>query len=93
MKVKFETCFRGLIAGLLIAIFWCWFAAAQTNTNAPAAETAATNHVSSFVRGVEHLDASYLTFGLDRIAPLREVSFLGEPLWKYIASFIYIFLA
>jgi MscS family membrane protein len=40
-----------------------------------------------------HLEQQYLTFGLDRIPVLRDNRFLAEPLWKYIASLIYVFLA
>jgi MscS family membrane protein len=70
-----------------------WPALAQTNTNAvPAAETH-TNHPSVTANELQRLDRHYLTFGLDRLPVLREAHFLGEPLWKYIASLIYIFLA
>jgi len=60
---------------------------AQTNTN----KVAATNHPSALVEDVEHLKP--VTFRLDQFAPLRENTFLGEPLWKYAASLIYILLA
>src|SRR5437773_1192323 len=44
-------------------------------------------------RRVERLKSHPLTFKLDQIGPLRELTFLGEPLWKYLASLIYILLA
>ena len=37
-------------------------------------------------------NTAWLNFGLDRIAPLRETLF-EIPLWQYLASFIYVFLA
>jgi MscS family membrane protein len=40
---------------------------------------------------VEKLKPS--TFDLDQFAPLKNITFLGEPLWKYVASLIYILLA
>ncbi len=38
-------------------------------------------------------EAAYLTFGLDRVGVLRDYGLLGEPLWKYLASLIYLLLA
>jgi len=77
---------------LLLALAWSVWAAAQATTNP--APTAATSHQPpALVRDVEQLDEHYVTFGLDQIAPLRERTFLGEPLWKYPASLIYILLA
>jgi len=35
----------------------------------------------------------WLTFGLDRLAPLRYAPFAEIPLWQYLSSLIYIFLA
>ena len=69
-----------------------WFLAApaalaQTNTNI----VAVSNRPSQLVEDVERLKP--VTFKLDQFAPLRENTFLGEPLWKYIASLIYILLA
>src|SRR6185503_2921000 len=39
------------------------------------------------------MEQHYLTFGLDRIDTLNRVLLMGQPLWKYIASLIYILLA
>lgn len=61
----------------------------QANTNVTA--KAVTNTPSALVQDVERLKA--VTFGLDRFAPLRENTLLGEPLWKYVASLIYLLLA
>ncbi len=35
----------------------------------------------------------WITFGLDQYPPLRDTLILETPLWKYISSLIYIFLA
>jgi MscS family membrane protein len=35
----------------------------------------------------------WLTFGLDRFAPLQHAPVAGIPLWQYLSSLIYIFLA
>jgi MscS family membrane protein len=62
---------------------------AQTNTNAHS--KSATNQVSGLIQDVQRLKP--VTFDLDQFAPLRETTFLGEPLWKYVASLIYLLLA
>lgn len=56
---------------------------------------AGTNTVSAAtsVHLLPTIDRAYLTFGLDRIPWLRDTSVMGIPLWQYIASFIFIFLA
>ena len=91
MRVTFKTFFRAIMAFLAIAFAWSLWASAQTATNV--ATVTATNQVSGVVREVAQLDGHYLTFGLDRIRPLKTSVVLGEPLWKYIASLIYILLA
>jgi MscS family membrane protein len=76
---------------LLLVLGCCWTAsfplAAQTNTN----KVAVTNIPSALLRDVERLQP--VTFNLDQFAALRDNTFLGEPLWKYIASLIYVLLA
>lgn len=42
--------------------------------------------------GAGNLPEHYLTFGLDKISALHNLAVLGQPLWKYLASFIYILL-
>jgi MscS family membrane protein len=92
MKKKFEWWYRGLMVILIIVVGWSMWAGAQTGTNGVAGNTK-TNAPVLRVGGLERLEGEYLTFGLDRIAPLREMKLLGEPLWKYVASLIYILLA
>ena len=91
MKVRFETVFRAGMVFLLMALAWSVWAAAESGTNAPAAAT--TNHAPGWVHGLEQFDQRYLTFGLDQVEVLRSYYFLGEPLWKYAASLVYILLA
>ena len=90
MKLKFETVFRGLLIFLLISLGWGLWAGAQTATNGGPAEL--TNQPPVLLKSLEQWDGRYLTFRLDRVPALRG-SFLGEPLWKYPASLIYILLA
>ena len=92
MKVRFDTIYRGFICILIITLSWGVWAAAQT-TNVNSSDVASTNRSAGWVQTVQHWDQHYLTFGLDRIGLLREQGLLGEPLWKYVASLIYIFLA
>src|SRR5215813_12864457 len=99
MKLKFETFYRGLMLFLLVSLFWGIWAAGQTNTNTPAATNAsatateAARPASGLVAEVEKLNSQQLTFGLDRVPWLKDRELFGEPLWKYLASLIFIFLA
>ena len=83
--------FRSGLVFLLALLAWSLWAGAQTNTNQ--ATVVVTNPPSRLVREVERMEQHRLTFGLDRLAPLRDHTLLGEPLWKYVASLIYILLA
>ena len=98
MEPKFKTVFRGLVFALLVLLFWSiWASAAQPVTNALAPATAlpatVASHEGALVEELTKLDEQYLTFGLDRVAVLRDHKLFNEPLWKYFASLIYIFLA
>src|ERR1044071_1015705 len=90
-KVRPEAVFRWLSVLLLLAALNGIWAAAQPASNKP--QPAATNRPSVLLKDVERLQGQYLTFGLDRVDVLNDIVFLGEPLWKYIASLIYILLA
>jgi len=90
MKVKFETVFRGIVGTLVLSLAGAMWAEAQTITNRTT--TTGTNG-SALVRSVERFEAAPVTFKLDEIPALREHAFLGEPLWKYVASLIYLLLA
>lgn len=82
MKLRFETIYRLGLLLLLVIAFWAVWANAQPagGTNAPPAVPEA-NQIQA------------LTFGLDGIPFLRDHAPLGQPLWKYAASLIYILLA
>jgi MscS family membrane protein len=90
MKVKFEPLFRGALLLLLVTWGWGFWAAAQTATNKLAT---ATNQTSTLLGRVERWEETPMTFRLDKIPVLKETTFLGEPLWKYVASLVYILLA
>src|SRR6266478_3833397 len=91
MKVNFERIFRALIVCLLIVMATGLIAGAQTTTNKIVAVQ--TNESSAPVTSVEKIDERYLTFGLDEVEALQRFSLLGQPLWKYLASLIYVALA
>jgi len=91
MRIRFNTLFRAGVVFLLATLAWSLWAGAQTATNQSAGLE--TNSPSALVRGVERLGEHRLTFGLDRVEPLRDLMLLSEPLWKYLASLVYILLA
>ena len=91
MRVRFKTFFRAVIVFLVAMLAWSVWATAQTTTNQPV--LSAPDQPSALVRRVERLEENRLTFGLDRIEPLRELKLVGEPFWKYLASLLYILLA
>jgi MscS family membrane protein len=97
MKWKFERLFRGYIFLMLALLVWAFWASAQQETNAPSATStnsaSGTNSASALIEKFRSFEGNYLTFGLDRIPILKSQQLFGEPLWKYIASLIYIFLA
>jgi len=90
MKWRFEWLYRLGLAALFFSAVWSVWAGAQ-ETNAPVAGTVAVVNRSpaNFFKLPEHA----LTFGLDHVEFLREQTVLEQPLWKYLASLIYIVLA
>lgn len=79
---------RSLGALLFICLLMSVWAAEQT-TNAPAGPVRVVEVVSTNTPP----PAVWLTFGLDRV-PLLQSRYLADiPLWQYLASLIYIFLA
>jgi MscS family membrane protein len=85
MKFRFVIVYRvGLLLLLLIA-FWSVWANGQSAvvTNPPP-------HVVSITMTNQF---QALTFGLDQVEVLTSHSLLGQPLWKYLASLVYILLA
>lgn len=71
-----------------MAVLWSVWANAQPITNAPA-ETVNSGTITNQVFG----PFKAVTFGLDQIPALTDHAWLGQPLWKYVASLIYIALA
>ncbi len=92
MRLKFAVLYRGGLALLLALLGWSLWASAQGDaTNKPAVFTApATNNL---VTRLSQLDDVYVSFGLNRVPFLREHEVLGQPLWKYVASLLFVFLA
>jgi MscS family membrane protein len=91
MKLKFETCFRGLLVFLLLIWLGGIWAIAQPSNQPTRAPTATSSAAAA--RSQQRTPEHSLTFGLDRIPLLSETHFLGQPLWKYAASLLYLFLA
>ena len=92
-KWRFQSVYRLLLAGLFFAALWAVWANAQApGGSTPAAESGSTTD-SLLTRALGRLDQNAVTFGLDRLSLLRDHAVLGEPLWKYLASLIYIVLA
>jgi MscS family membrane protein len=106
MKSRFEWFYRSFLVLCVIGAFWAVWASAQTNTesasttNAPSgtnAPAAKTNELGAIERKLNSLETKLserdFLFRLDRVALLRENTAFGQPLWKYVASLIYIFCA
>jgi MscS family membrane protein len=92
MKLKSRRLFQGCVVTLLVLLLWAVWAGAQTApTNA--APVTRTNQPGALAKGLAKLEQGHLTFGLDRLEVLTDNRLFGEPLWKYIASLIFIFLA
>jgi MscS family membrane protein len=84
MKLRFEVVYRLGLASLLVPAAWSVWASAKADsaTNVPPVAPAVlvTNN------------QNWATFGLDRI-PFLQNTLVGQGLWKYLASLIYIVLA
>ena len=91
MKWRFAWCYRLGLAVLLVVAFWALWANAQSATNPPANDPSLASAQPAPPKA--QLSEHALTFGLDRINFLREQVVLEQPLWKYLASLIYIALA
>ncbi|HKS38445.1 MAG TPA: mechanosensitive ion channel family protein [Verrucomicrobiae bacterium] len=93
MKLKFNALFRTSVFLLVALLFWSVWAGAQERaaptTNAVPDAASTTNLASRLTE----FDEDYVSFGLNRVEILRERSLFGQPLWKYLASLIFVFLA
>jgi MscS family membrane protein len=85
MKHSLEKLLKLMFLVLIATLCWSLWAQAQPTTNAPAPPLAPP--------AASPPPKVWLTFGLDRLAPLQHAPFAGIPLWQYAASLIYIFLA
>ena len=101
MKVKFETCHRALLGLLLLTLFWSvWSAMAQTtNSNAaPAQVSGGTTNREPLLNGAGKppQEIQVTPVWAENWAvefPVLKTVWLGNELWKYLASFVYILLA
>ena len=96
MKWRFESCYRLGLAVLVLAAFWAVWASAQTApTNAPTLTP--TNQPGAIEHNLGDLEKEQgehdLVFHLDHVDVLRTQTLFGQPLWKFLSSLIYIFLA
>jgi MscS family membrane protein len=96
MKRKFDWIVRGYVFALAALLLWSVWTVAQTNTPAATTNKTASAAAEGPLKSSQNESKARharLTFGLDRIEVLNSVAPFGEPLWKYLASLIYIFLA
>ncbi len=88
MKWRFEWVYRLGLAVFVGIAFWAVWSNAQPATNSPAGVTA-----TNTPQFPHWLPSHAMSFGLDQVDFLCDTKPLGEPLWKYFASLIYIVLA
>jgi MscS family membrane protein len=90
MKWRFAWVYRFGLILLAVVLFWSVWANAQPATNISGADT---NSIASAPVTPYLADWKAPTLGLDSFPVLRDTRFLGQPLWKYAASALYILLA
>ena len=101
MKWKLENIFRSFVIVLLALLLWSvWQAEAQTNKSNAAkpagdqhATTIGTNAASVADTAAEDIPTPGWVKGIIKGFPLLEKPWMGNELWKYLFSLIYIFLA
>jgi MscS family membrane protein len=86
MRFRFEIIYRAGLLILFLTAFWAVWAGAQ-DTNAPVLAAGTVTNSPALLK----LPQSVLPLGLEHF--LRDNTFLKQPLWKYLASLIYIVLA
>jgi MscS family membrane protein len=87
MRVKFEAVFKLYVVCLVALLVWTMWAAAAEPTNNVPPPPERTNVLGGLISTNVSLD-----FGLKRVEALQ-ATFLGVPVWQYLASLIYIVLA
>src|SRR6185312_1365157 len=101
MNQRLRLFFRGYIIVLLVALLWAiWSTSAQTNSASAAPFVSASDGVTTNVVVVSnesalarHLQSPEWVQRLAVNWPFLRYEVLGNELWKYIFSLIYIFLA
>ncbi len=95
MKLQFKSVLRVYVAICLMTLGWCFWSNAQTVESAPTnrVATAQVKEDPAVKKPKAPADEYVLTFGLDEIQVLREFAPFGNPLYKYLATLIYILLA
>ncbi len=93
MKWRFAWIYRLGLSLLFVVALWSAWAGAQETTNVTATNNVSVTATTAVGLIKIKLPQHALTFGLDRIDLLREQTLLDQPLWKYLASLIYIALA
>jgi MscS family membrane protein len=89
MNWRFQWLYRVALAFLFVGVGWSlWAQTAATNLPPP---NATTNVAADFFK--INLPAHALSFGLDEIPVLSAYAPFGQPLWKYLASLVFIALA
>jgi MscS family membrane protein len=99
MQRKFESLYRLALVALVVLLLWSVWASAQTNT-ATVPDGALVTNAATQVTGTGALSASsdarnhpqWVTFRLERV-DLLQFRLLGIPIWQYLSSLVYIFLA
>ncbi len=95
MKRKLDVVFRGCLFAFVALLVWTVWIQAQTNTAVTTNAVSRRGPINAADSGrngsIVHKDQ--LTFGLDKIEVLNYRWPSGIPLWQYLASLIYIFLA
>jgi MscS family membrane protein len=93
MKLKFDALFRTSVFLLVALLFWSVWAAAQERTAPTTNAAPAATSTNDLASRLTQFDEDYVSFGLNRFEVLRERTLFGQPLWKYLASLIFVFLA
>ncbi|MFO1477265.1 MAG: mechanosensitive ion channel family protein [Verrucomicrobiota bacterium] len=92
MKLKFRSVFRLWMGAMLVLLCWSLWASAQTNdvSHSSVSDLEARAHFTWLSEWFSKLETEP---GWQNYAFLNRVRVFGEPLWKYLASFLFVFLA
>lgn len=94
MNWRFHWLYRALLVAFAVMATWMVAAQITQDTNAPAANLTVTPATApSLLHHIRLAEVHPLSFGLDRVDFLTDNEVLNQPLWKYLASLIYILLA